>query len=58
LLNEHGPYAAAILLAPALLIIRPLGQRSRRATAVCMAAAAATALAAGAYALELLSVVV
>jgi hypothetical protein len=50
-------HAAAILLAPALLSIRLLGQRSRPATAVFLGAAPATALAAGAYAVELLSVV-
>jgi hypothetical protein len=50
-------HAVAILLAPALLSIRPLGHRGRGATAVFVGAATATVLAAGAYALEQLSVV-
>lgn len=50
-------HAAAILLAPALLSIRPLGQRSRPATAVFVGAVTATALAAGSYAVALLPVV-
>jgi hypothetical protein len=50
-------HAVAILLAPALLTIRLLGHCGRRATAVVVGAATATVLAAGAYSLELLSVI-
>ncbi len=49
-------HAAGILLAPALLSIRPLGNRGPRATAVVVGGATATVLAVSAYALELLSV--
>lgn len=47
----------AVLLAPVLLSIRPLGYRGRYATAVFVGGATATALAAGAYAIQLSSVV-
>jgi hypothetical protein len=48
-------HAFAILLAPALLILRPLGQHGRWATAVFIGAATSAVLAGGAYALELMS---
>ena len=48
-------HPGAILLAPSLLSVRLLGHRGRRATAVVVGAATATALAAGAYAVDLLS---
>jgi len=41
-------HAVAILLAPALLSIRPLGHRGRRATAVLVGGATAAVLAGGA----------
>ena len=60
-----GPWVAAvhlhpvaILLAPLLLSIRLLAHRGRYATAVFVGGATASMLAAGAYGLELLSVVV
>ena len=48
-------HPGAILLAPSLLSVCLLGHRGRRATAVVVGAATATALAAGAYAVDLLS---
>jgi uncharacterized membrane protein YccC len=50
-------HPVAILLAPLLLSIRLLRHRGRYATAVFVGGATASMLAAGAYGLELLSVV-